>query len=113
VDHRLALTASVTGRRCELLGSPHADGGVRRRVRWLPISAMPTWRHLVPAVVALATYGMPAFMRLTRAGMLEVLAPTTSDRAGEGAAAADGLLKHALAQRHHPGRRHRRAVQSA
>jgi peptide/nickel transport system permease protein len=42
-------------------------------LRWLPISGSDTWRHFVMPSIALGYYGTPAIMRLTRAGMLEVL----------------------------------------
>src|SRR5229473_2569229 len=44
------------------------------KLRWLPISGTGTWQHFVMPAIALGYYGMPAFMRLTRAGMMEVLA---------------------------------------
>jgi peptide/nickel transport system permease protein len=44
------------------------------KLRWLPISGTGTWAHFVMPSIALGYYGMPAFMRLTRAGMMEVLA---------------------------------------
>lgn len=42
-------------------------------LRWLPISGADTWQHFVLPAVVLAYSAMPAIMRLTRAGMLEVL----------------------------------------
>jgi peptide/nickel transport system permease protein len=42
-------------------------------LRWLPISGNATWAHFVMPSIALGYYGTPAIMRLTRAGMLEVL----------------------------------------
>jgi hypothetical protein len=44
------------------------------KLRWLPVSGKATWEHFVLPAVALGYYATPAFMRLTRAGMLEVLA---------------------------------------
>lgn len=41
--------------------------------RWLPVSGNATWRHFVLPATALGYYAMPAIMRLTRAGMLDVL----------------------------------------
>jgi len=41
--------------------------------RWLPVSGNATWRHFVLPATALGYYAMPAMMRLTRAGMLDVL----------------------------------------
>ncbi len=43
-------------------------------LRWLPASGTGTWQHMVMPVIALGTYAMPAIMRLTRNGMLDVLA---------------------------------------
>jgi len=43
-------------------------------LRWLPISGSDTWAHFVMPTIALGYYATPAFMRLTRSGMLEVLA---------------------------------------
>ncbi len=42
-------------------------------LRWLPISGSDTWRHFVLPTIALGCYAAPAIMRLTRAGMIEVL----------------------------------------
>lgn len=43
-------------------------------LRWLPISGSGTWQHLVMPVMVLALNAVPGIMRLTRAGMIEVLA---------------------------------------
>ena len=45
--------------------------GVMLRV--LPVSGTETWKHFVLPVVVLGYYVIPAIMRLTRAGMIEVL----------------------------------------
>lgn len=42
-------------------------------LRWLPVSGSGTWQHLVMPTVALGYYVAPAFMRLIRASMIEVL----------------------------------------
>jgi len=42
-------------------------------LQWLPITGSESWRHYVMPAVALGYYATPAIMRLTRAGMLEVL----------------------------------------
>ncbi|MET7244334.1 ABC transporter permease [Methylobacterium sp. EM32] len=42
-------------------------------LRWLPVSGNATWKHFILPAVALGYYAMPAVMRLTRNGMLEVL----------------------------------------
>ena len=44
------------------------------QLRWLPISGSDTLAHFVLPTIALGTFAMPALMRLTRAGMLDVLA---------------------------------------
>ncbi|KAB0538264.1 ABC transporter permease (plasmid) [Pseudochrobactrum algeriensis] len=40
---------------------------------WLPASGAKTWQHFILPTIVLGYYAMPAIMRLTRAGMLEVL----------------------------------------
>lgn len=42
-------------------------------LRWLPVSGSATWAHYVLPSVALGWYAVPAVMRLTRNGMLDVL----------------------------------------
>ncbi|SEG11438.1 ABC transporter permease [Bosea lathyri] len=42
-------------------------------LRWLPVSGSQTWQHFVMPTIALGYYAAPAFMRLIRAGMIEVL----------------------------------------
>jgi peptide/nickel transport system permease protein len=64
---------------------------------WLPPSGSETWRHFIMPTVVLAYYAMPAIMRLTRAGMLEVLnADYIRTARAKGAGAARVLFKHAL-----------------
>jgi len=64
---------------------------------WLPPSGASTWRHFIMPTIVLGYYAMPAIMRLTRAGMLEVL---NSDyiRTARAKGASEGrvLFKHAL-----------------
>jgi len=43
------------------------------QMRWLPISRVETWQGFVMPAIALGYYVTPGVMRLTRAGMLEVL----------------------------------------
>jgi ABC-type dipeptide/oligopeptide/nickel transport system permease component len=43
------------------------------QLRWLPVSGSGTWAHFVMPTIALGYYIAPAFMRLVRAGMVEVL----------------------------------------
>lgn len=43
------------------------------QLRWLPISRVETWQGFIMPSIALGYYVTPGVMRLTRAGMLEVL----------------------------------------
>lgn len=66
-------------------------------LRWLPISGDATWRHYVLPAVALGYASTPAIMRLTRAGMIEVLDSDyirTARAMGLGARRV--VLRHAL-----------------
>ncbi len=66
-------------------------------LRWLPISGSETWAHFVMPAVALGYYATPGIMRLTRAGMLEVLASDYIRTArAKGLRAPAVLFKHAL-----------------
>ena len=66
-------------------------------LRWLPISGSGTWKHYVMPAIALGYYAAPAFMRLTRAGMLEVLASDYIRTArAKGLRSGSVLFKHAL-----------------
>jgi peptide/nickel transport system permease protein len=66
-------------------------------LRWLPISGSETWKHFVIPTIALGYYGTPAFMRLTRAGMMEVLASDFIRTArAKGLDSLSVLFKHAL-----------------
>jgi peptide/nickel transport system permease protein len=66
-------------------------------LRWLPISGSNTWAHFVLPSVALGYYASPALMRLTRAGMLEVLSSDYIRTArAKGLHPASVLFKHAL-----------------
>jgi len=64
---------------------------------WLPPSGAATWQHFIMPTIVLGYYAMPAIMRLTRAGMLDVL---NSDfiRTARAKGAGEGrvLFKHAL-----------------
>ncbi|MBI4537462.1 MAG: ABC transporter permease [candidate division NC10 bacterium] len=42
-------------------------------LRWLPIAGFGSWQQLVMPTIALGYHALPAIMRLTRAGMVEVL----------------------------------------
>jgi len=65
--------------------------------RWLPISGSDSWRHFVLPSIALGYYATPAIMRLTRSGMLEVLASDYIRTAkAKGLRSGSVLFKHAL-----------------
>lgn len=64
---------------------------------WLPISGSGSFAHYILPTVALGTAVMPALMRLTRAGMLEVLDSDYIRTAwAKGLRARTVLFKHAL-----------------
>ncbi|TGD98342.1 ABC transporter permease [Methylobacterium nonmethylotrophicum] len=66
-------------------------------LRWLPVSGNATWKHFVLPAVALGYYAMPAVMRLTRNGMLEVLSSDYVRTArAKGLAPRKILVRHAL-----------------
>jgi peptide/nickel transport system permease protein len=66
-------------------------------LRWLPITGSETWAHFVMPSIALGYYATPAFMRLTRAGMLEVMASDYIRTArAKGLRTGAVLFKHAL-----------------
>ncbi|MEM8752124.1 MAG: ABC transporter permease [Pseudomonadota bacterium] len=65
--------------------------------RWLPISGNDSWAHFVMPTIALGYYATPALMRLTRAGMIEVLGSDYIRTArAKGLSPAVVLFKHAL-----------------
>ena len=64
---------------------------------WLPPSGATSWRHFIMPTVVLGYYAMPAIMRLTRAGMLDVLNSDYIRTArAKGAGERRVLFKHAL-----------------
>jgi len=66
-------------------------------LHWLPISGTETWAHFVMPSIALGYYATPAIMRLTRAGMLDVLSSDYVRTArAKGLDSHTVLLKHAL-----------------
>jgi peptide/nickel transport system permease protein len=66
-------------------------------LRWLPITGSETWAHFVMPSIALGYYATPAFMRLTRAGMLDVMASDYIRTArAKGLRTGAVLFKHAL-----------------
>jgi peptide/nickel transport system permease protein len=66
-------------------------------LRWLPVSGSDSWRHFVMPTIALGYYAAPAFMRLIRAGMIEVLeADYIRTARAKGLPPATVIFKHAL-----------------
>lgn len=64
---------------------------------WLPISGDSSWKNFVMPSIALGYYATPAIMRLTRAGMIEVLSSDYIRTArGKGLKRTSILFKHAL-----------------
>ncbi len=95
---RIALTISVLGQ-----AMPSFWFGLIMIIffgvilRWLPISGSDTPLHFVMPTIALGYYATPAFMRLTRSGMLEVLASDHIRTArAKGLRWGKILFKHAL-----------------
>jgi len=66
-------------------------------LRILPVSGSDTWQHFVMPAIALGYYVAPAFMRLIRAGMVEVLGSDYIRTArAKGLPARTVIFKHAL-----------------
>jgi ABC-type dipeptide/oligopeptide/nickel transport system permease component len=66
-------------------------------LHWLPVSGNEEWTNFVLPAVALGYYAMPAMMRLTRAGMLEVLGSDYIRTArAKGLSKGKVIFKHAL-----------------
>ncbi len=66
-------------------------------LRWLPVSGSDTWLHFVMPTIALGYYVAPAFMRLIRAGMIEVLeADYIRTARAKGLPFSTVVFKHAL-----------------
>jgi ABC-type dipeptide/oligopeptide/nickel transport system permease component len=66
-------------------------------LRWLPISGSDTWQHFVLPTITLGFSAMPAFMRLTRTGMIDVLSSDFIRTArAKGLGPVSVLFKHAL-----------------
>lgn len=65
--------------------------------RILPVSGSGTWQHFVMPAIALGYYAAPAFMRLIRAGMIEVLSADYIRTArAKGLPSGIVIFKHAL-----------------
>ncbi|NHF74412.1 ABC transporter permease [Paracoccus xiamenensis] len=63
----------------------------------VPASGSTSWRHFILPTVVLGYYAMPAIMRLTRAGMLEVLSSDYIRTArAKGASEGRVMFRHAL-----------------
>ncbi len=66
-------------------------------LRWLPITGTDTWLHFIMPAITLGYYATPAIMRLTRAGMIEVLGSDYIRTArAKGLRPGVVLFKHAL-----------------
>jgi ABC-type dipeptide/oligopeptide/nickel transport system permease component len=66
-------------------------------LKWLPVAGNTTWQHFVLPAVALGYYATPAMMRLTRAGMLDVLgADYIRTARAKGLSEWKVVFKHAL-----------------
>lgn len=66
-------------------------------LQWLPVAGNTSWRHFVLPAIALGYYAMPSLMRLTRAGMLDVLgADYIRTARAKGLSPARVVFKHAL-----------------
>ena len=67
------------------------------QLRWLPVSGSGSWAHFVMPTIALGYYVAPAFMRLVRAGMVEVLSADYIRTArAKGLSTRSVVFKHAL-----------------
>jgi peptide/nickel transport system permease protein len=67
------------------------------KLGWVPASGSTSWRHFILPTVVLGYYAMPAIMRLTRAGMLEVLSSDYIRTArAKGASELRVMFRHAL-----------------
>ncbi|TDO98061.1 ABC transporter permease [Marinomonas balearica] len=66
-------------------------------LHWLPAGGNSTWMHFILPAIALGYYAMPAMMRLTRTGMLEVLGSDYIRTArSKGLSETSVVFKHAL-----------------
>lgn len=67
------------------------------KLGWLPPSGTDTWRNFIMPTIVLGYYAMPAIMRLTRAGMMEVLSSDYIRTArAKGASELRVMFRHAL-----------------
>lgn len=66
-------------------------------LRWLPVSGSASWVNYIMPTIALGYYVTPAFMRLIRAGMIEVLSSDYIRTArAKGLSSTSVIFKHAL-----------------
>jgi peptide/nickel transport system permease protein len=66
-------------------------------LRWFPISGSTTWAHFIMPTLTLGVATMPAFMRLTRTGMIDVMSSDFVRTAwAKGLNPLSVLFKHAL-----------------
>jgi ABC-type dipeptide/oligopeptide/nickel transport system permease component len=66
-------------------------------LHWLPVSGSDSWQNFVMPAIALGYYAAPAFMRLIRAGMIEVLgADYIRTARAKGLPPTTVIFKHAL-----------------
>jgi ABC-type dipeptide/oligopeptide/nickel transport system permease component len=66
-------------------------------LRWLPVSGNASWKNYVLPSIALGWYAVPAVMRLSRNGMLEVLSSDYIRTArAKGLRPSVVIVKHAL-----------------
>lgn len=66
-------------------------------LHWLPVAGNESWENFVLPAIALGYYAMPAMMRLTRAGMLDVLGSDYIRTArAKGLSKSKVIFKHAL-----------------
>jgi peptide/nickel transport system permease protein len=64
---------------------------------WLPSAGSATWKHYIMPSIALGYYAAPAIMRLTRAGMIEVMSSDYIRTArAKGLRPGIVIFKHAL-----------------
>ncbi|KJK25161.1 ABC transporter permease [Burkholderiaceae bacterium 16] len=67
------------------------------KLQWLPVSGNSDWRNFVLPAIVLGYYATPAMMRLTRAGMLDVLgADYIRTARAKGLGPRTVIFKHAL-----------------
>jgi ABC-type dipeptide/oligopeptide/nickel transport system permease component len=85
---RMALAIAVVGQALMIFSIT---------LRWLPVSGSGTWLHFIMPTIALGYYVAPAFMRLIRAGMIEVLSADYIRTArAKGLPTHKVIFKHAL-----------------